>query len=77
MSLNYNQEAVIRPLKQIGLAANLPCSKRLKAIMPICVGLTLHYLTSGRIDSRSSKSALSAVSSRIRPKWGYSRSITT
>lgn len=31
----YNKEAIIRPLKQIWLAANLPCSKRLKAILPI------------------------------------------
>ena len=31
----YNQEAIIRPLKQIWLSANLPCSKRLKAILPI------------------------------------------
>ena len=31
----YNKEAIIRPLKQIWLAANLPCSKRLKAILPL------------------------------------------
>jgi hypothetical protein len=31
----YNQEAIIRPLKQIWLTANLPCSKRLKAILPV------------------------------------------
>ena len=31
----YNKEVIIRPLKQIWLAANLPCSKRLKAILPI------------------------------------------
>ena len=30
----YNQEAMIRPLKQFRLSANLPCSKRLKAILP-------------------------------------------
>ena len=29
----YNKEALIRPLKQIWLTANLPCSKRLKAIL--------------------------------------------
>lgn len=31
----YNKDTVIRPLKQIWLAANLPCSKRLKAILPV------------------------------------------
>ena len=31
----YNKEAIIRPLKQIWLTANLPCSKRLKAILPL------------------------------------------
>ncbi len=31
----YNKDAVIRPLKQIWLTANLPCSKRLKAILPL------------------------------------------
>jgi hypothetical protein len=31
----YNKDTVIRPLKQIWLAANLPCSKRLKAILPM------------------------------------------
>jgi hypothetical protein len=31
----YQKEAVVSPLKQIWLAANLPCSKRLKAILPL------------------------------------------
>jgi len=31
----YNKEVIIRPLKQIWLAANLPCAKRLKAILPL------------------------------------------
>jgi len=31
----YNNPAVIEPLKRIWLAANQPCSKRLKAIIPI------------------------------------------
>ncbi len=30
----YNQTQIIKPLKKIWLAANLPCSKRLKAIIP-------------------------------------------
>ena len=31
----YQNEEILKPLKQIWLAANLPCSKRLKAILPI------------------------------------------
>ena len=31
----YQNEAIIKPLKEIWLAANLPCSKRLKVILPI------------------------------------------
>jgi hypothetical protein len=31
----YRREAVLDPLKRIWLAANLPCSKRLKAILPL------------------------------------------
>lgn len=31
----YHQEAILKPLKQIWLAANLPCSKRLKVILPL------------------------------------------
>ena len=31
----YQNEAITKPLKEIWLAANLPCSKRLKPMMPI------------------------------------------
>jgi len=31
----YDSEAILRPLKKIWLTANLPCSKRLKPIMPL------------------------------------------
>ena len=31
----YRKDEIITPLKRIWLAANLPCSKRLKAILPI------------------------------------------
>ena len=31
----YHNEDILKPLKQIWLAANLPCSKRLKAILPL------------------------------------------
>jgi len=33
----YNQPFVLEPLKKIWLAANLPCSKRLKAILPLWI----------------------------------------
>jgi len=31
----YNNASIIKPLKRIWLAANLPCSKRLKVILPL------------------------------------------
>jgi hypothetical protein len=31
----YQKEEICRPLKEIWLAANLPCSKRLKVMLPI------------------------------------------
>jgi hypothetical protein len=31
----YQQEEILKPLKQIWLAVNLPCSKRLKVILPL------------------------------------------
>ncbi len=31
----YNKPYILEPLKKIWLAANLPCSKRLKAILPL------------------------------------------
>jgi hypothetical protein len=31
----YKKDEIIKPLKKIWLAANLPCSKRLKAILPL------------------------------------------
>jgi hypothetical protein len=31
----YQNEALIKPLKEIWLAANLPCSKRLRPMLPI------------------------------------------
>jgi hypothetical protein len=31
----YDREALLKPLKRIWLASNLPCSKRLKALMPL------------------------------------------
>lgn len=31
----YDKEAILKPLKRIWLASNLPCSKRLKVILPL------------------------------------------
>src|SRR3989338_10873490 len=31
----YSKEAILKPLKKIWLSANLPCSKRLKAVLPL------------------------------------------
>lgn len=31
----YTKEAILRPLRKIWLSANLPCSKRLKAVLPL------------------------------------------
>src|SRR5512143_991344 len=31
----YHNEAILRPLKKIWLTANQPCSKRLKAVLPL------------------------------------------
>jgi len=31
----YNKDIILKPLKRIWLGANLPCSKRLKAILPL------------------------------------------
>ena len=31
----YNKEVIVKPLNCIWLAANLPCSKRLKVILPL------------------------------------------
>jgi len=31
----YSKEVIVKPLKKIWLSANLPCSKRLKAVLPL------------------------------------------
>jgi hypothetical protein len=33
----YRKDAILKPLKRIWLTANLPCSKRLKAILPLWI----------------------------------------
>jgi len=41
---SYHPEIILKPLKQIWLAANLPCSKRLKAIVPLWLpGYLQHF----------------------------------
>jgi hypothetical protein len=40
----YNTEAILTPMKRIWLTANLPCSKRLKAVLPLWLpGYTKQY----------------------------------
>lgn len=40
----YDCHALLKPLKQIWLAANLPCSKRLKALLPLWLpGYVEHF----------------------------------
>jgi hypothetical protein len=40
----YDRQALLKPLKQIWLASNLPCSKRLKALLPLWLpGYLQHF----------------------------------
>lgn len=39
----YNDPCILKPLQQIWLAANHPCSKRLKAIIPLWLGHYQHH----------------------------------
>lgn len=55
----YNRAAIIKPLKKIWLASNLPCSKRLKAVLPLW--LPSYMKTYGEL-SQEVESALRAVS---------------
>jgi hypothetical protein len=52
----YHTEAIIKPLKRIWLAANLPCSKRLKAILPLWLAGYIHEF--GNISSEVYKALL-------------------
>jgi hypothetical protein len=48
----YPPETLLKPLKRIWLAANLPCSKRLKALLPLkCSGHCNESLLPPMIDS--------------------------
>lgn len=55
----YNKPAIIKPLKQIWLNSNLPCSKRLKAILPLWLP---GYIETYDVLSKEVVSALMAVS---------------
>lgn len=47
----YNRESILKPLKKIWLASNLPCSKRLKAIIPLWIsGYEAEY---GPLDAKT------------------------
>ena len=52
----YDKEVIIRPLKQIWLTANLPCSKRLKAIIPVWLPKYIEYF--GQITEEVRKALL-------------------
>jgi hypothetical protein len=49
----YRKDEIITPLKPIWLAANLPCSKRLKAILPIW--LPGYYQQFGKLSAEVTK----------------------
>lgn len=55
----YNKPSVLEPLKRIYLAANLPCSKRLKAIIPLWLP---SYLSEFGVLGKDSVEALLEIS---------------
>lgn len=59
----YHQEAILKPLKQIWLAANLPCSKRLKVILPLW--LPGYVQSFGNLPSEVSQALLSISAATI------------
>jgi len=59
----YNKEAILKPLKSIWLAANLPCSKRMKAILPLWLpGYTQRF---GKLPLESTEALLNISPSTI------------
>ncbi len=59
----YHRNRILKPLKDIWLAANLPCSKRLKVILPLCLP---GYLQSfGPLSPETSQALLSISPSTI------------
>ena len=59
----YHQETILKPLKQIWLAANLPCSKRLRAILPLWPPGYVQSL--GNLPSEVSQALLSISAATI------------
>jgi hypothetical protein len=59
----YNTEAIVTPMKRIWLTANLPCSKRLKAVLPLWLpGYTQQY---GDLPEEVTKALLAISPSSI------------
>jgi hypothetical protein len=59
----YQRDLILKPLKQIWLAANLPCSKRLKAILPLW--LPGYVQSFGYLPSEISQALLSISAATI------------
>jgi hypothetical protein len=59
----YQRDLILKPLKQIWLAANLPCSKRLKAILPLW--LPGYVQSFGHLPSETSQALLSISAATI------------
>ena len=59
----YNTESIVTPIKRIWLAANLPCSKRLKAVLPLWMsGYVQQY---GALSNEVTKALMSISASSI------------
>lgn len=59
----YQTEGIVTPLKRIWLAANLPCSKRLKAVLPLWLpGYAQQY---GALTEEATKTILAISPSSI------------
>jgi hypothetical protein len=65
----YHSTELLKPLKQIWLAANLPCSKRLKAILPLWLpGYAQHFGNlSPTIADLLSKISAATIDRRLNP----------
>jgi hypothetical protein len=59
----YQRDLILKPLKQIWLAANLPCSKRLKAILPLW--LPGYVQSFGHLPSEVSQALLNISAATI------------
>jgi hypothetical protein len=78
----YKKDEIIKPLKTIWLAANLPCSKRLKAILPLWLpGYTQRFgilpLDSVQALRHISPSTIDRLLKPVRARYGkHGRSTT-